>query len=197
MPYAPFFCILSPRISYRTLFIHQLHFTFIVQSYLNAIYIIPNGEMGHSYEVSHDVSNTMISNYFLIKSNHILQNFLTSWDIHLNPGPRTKNTIIMYDKLIRKLKPLNDHLKYTHINAQNLGNKNNEYKQLVNDLGENNILGVSETWFDETNNDLNWVFDKTKFEIFRNDRNKSTSGKTKGGGVMLLVPKKTKTKVEK
>ena len=88
-----------------------------------------------------------------------------------------------------------DNLTCTHLNCQNVSNKNIQYKELIYDLGDNNITGLSKTWLDENDSDLNWNFDKIKYDIFRCDRIKIATGKTKGC-VLLLVPKKYKPKVK-
>ena len=56
---------------------------------------------------------------------------------------------------------------------------------MINDLGEHNIMSISETWFDENESDLNWVYNKNEYEILRFCRNKTASWKPKEGGVLF------------
>ena len=66
---------------------------------------------------------------------------------------------------------------------------NIQLQQLVNYMGENTVIGFCETWLTENNEKKLWEFSPKIFKTFRTDRNKTCSIKTKGGGVMILVPK--------
>ena len=104
-------------------------------------------------------------------------------DIEQNPGPQSFSDVIKYIH--------NDEscLHTLHQNAQNLRNKYTEFQSLVNSLNAQSILAISETWFDEIDDTGLWEIDSSRFDLHRCDRNKSASGKAKGGGVCMLVPK--------
>ena len=57
------------------------------------------------------------------------------------------------------------------------------------------FLDFSETWFNDTNDDKLWAIDNDKQKLIRCDRTYDQVKKLKGGGVMLLVPKKLSPKV--
>lgn len=108
-----------------------------------------------------------------------------SGDIEKNPGPRKFKT---YQDLIRFTEKKNENLKYACVNFQNLSIKHPEFKRFINDFDASSIIGITETWMDETINDNNWVINKELYKIFRCDRDKHATNKAKGGGVLLLMP---------
>jgi hypothetical protein len=61
-------------------------------------------------------------------------------------------------------------------------------------LDDNTVICINETWLDDSDLDSNWVIDKEHLEIFRLDRNKVLTGKKKGGGSLILCPRKLKPK---
>ena len=65
-----------------------------------------------------------------------------------------------------------DNLKYACINFQNLPIKHSEFKTFVKDLDASSIIGVTETWLDDSYDDNNWVINKDVYNIFRCDRDK-------------------------
>lgn len=113
-------------------------------------------------------------------------------DIETNPGPKKMKT---YSDLIKATENNILNLKYACINFQNLSIKHQEFTKFVNDLDHQSIIGVTETWMNESYSDNNWVIDNEAFKIFRCDRNKELTNKTKGGGVLLLVPQALKPKI--
>ena len=65
--------------------------------------------------------------------------------------------------------------------------KKEQIQIILNGLGDNTVYGLSETWLKEFNDQKLWELNKDRFKTFRSDR--KLGNKTKGGGVMLLIPK--------
>ena len=100
-----------------------------------------------------------------------------SGDIELNPGPCSS-----FNELI-------GNLKLCLINCQDLRNKHDQLRTLVSCTDNNTIIALTETWFNNDDCTDLWTIDKARFKIFRCDRNRSCTGQSKGGGVMMLIPK--------
>ena len=89
-------------------------------------------------------------------------------------------------------------IKVLHLNCRSLARKRSDLKQLIKYFNDNTIFGFSETWFNDTNDDklyYCWTIILLEHKLFRCDRTYESSKKLKGGGVMLLVPKKLNPKV--
>ena len=97
-----------------------------------------------------------------------------------------------------KKKPENyndNNLKVLHLNCRSLARKRSDLKKCVKTFNDYTSFGFSETWFNDTNDDKLCAIDNDKHKLFRCDRTYESSNKLKGGGVMLLVPKKLNPKV--
>ena len=106
---------------------------------------------------------------------------LRSDDIELNPGPED-----IYKLLTQIFTKQNGKLKFFNINCQSLNNKKESFKDIIQDLGENTIYGITETWLSEEDDEKLWEINN-RFKFFRYDR--KSNEKKKGGGVILAVPK--------
>ena len=126
------------------------------------------------------LDNICIANLYIL-STLLLMQLLISGDIESNPGPK----LVDYEDIAKQTchRP-----RFISLNAQNLFHKHIEWKQLVKQ-GPKTIYGISETWFDENVSDSLWTIDQNEHVIFRDDRSKQMTGKAKGGGVLMLVPK--------
>ena len=82
----------------------------------------------------------------------------------------------------KKLENYNNKLKVQHPNCGSLARKRSDLKQLIKTFNDNTIFGISETWFNDTNDDKLWVIDNDKHKFFRCDRTYESSKKLKGGG---------------
>ena len=102
---------------------------------------------------------------------------------------------MQFSQIKKKLENYNNNLKVLHLNCRSLARKRSDLKQLIKTFNDNTIFGFSETWFNDTNDDKLWAIDNDKHKLFRCDRTYESSKKLKGGGVMLLVPKKLNPKV--
>ena len=81
-------------------------------------------------------------------------------------------------------------LKIAHVNAQSLRRKRTNFSAFVQSCDENTIICINETWLNETDESGTWIFDKSKYCIIRKDRHETFSKKSKGGGSLILFPKK-------
>ena len=110
---------------------------------------------------------------------------LRSGDIETNPGPIKSMKDIFLD-----CETYSDNLKFLQLNVRSIKRKQLQLKSLINDVGANCIYGLSETWLD-TKIDTDLVNpNKRNCLVFRNDRVSS-----RGGGVLLIVPRKLKPKL--
>ena len=101
-----------------------------------------------------------------------------------------------FSQIKRKLEKYNNNLKVLHFNCRILARKRSDLKQLIKIFNDNTIFGFSEWWFNDANDDKLWAIDNDKHKLFRCDRTyESSKKKLKGGGVILLVPKKLNPKV--
>ena len=64
-----------------------------------------------------------------------------------------------------------------------------EIRFLSEIVDSNTIIGLTETWLDETCDHKTYSFCKRTHEIFRCDRSKKCTGQHAGGGTLLLIPK--------
>ena len=129
--------------------------------------------------------------FFLVESAIVLKKIVNilpilllilSGDIELNPGPP-----LDYSDVVKASKTSKNLIKYLHINCQSIVKKRCGVKKLLDDF-HNTIFGFSETWLDSEHDSNLWAFDNSKFTAFRSDRDKNSSRKSRGGGVMLLIP---------
>ena len=102
-------------------------------------------------------------------------------DIETNPGP-----ILKQEETLKLLKKYKNNLKIFHLNTQSVIRKKTQLKLLFNNIGENTIFGVSETWMNETHDPNLWNVLKETHLFF--NFNRCNSDKSKGGGVALFVP---------
>ena len=72
-----------------------------------------------------------------------------------------------------------EQIKIYHLTAQNISIKDNQFKRLLESLGENTLIAVPETWLTDYD-------DK--------DVTKQITTKKRGGGVLLLIPQKLNPK---
>lgn len=117
---------------------------------------------------------------------------IRSGDVEKNPGP--KNLLTTYEKMLQVTEKKINNLKIACVNFQNVSIKHQEFTTFVNELDHQTIVGITETWLDETHSDQNWVVDSEVFKVFRCDRDKVATKKKKGGGVLLLVPRSVNPK---
>ena len=135
--------------------------------------------------ISLKFSFVLINLYFWLYINSIWLLILRSGDIETNPGPIKSVKDIFLD-----CETYSDNLKFLHLNVRSITRKQLQLKSLMNDVGANCIYGLSETWLD-TKIDTDLVnTDKKNCLVFRNDRVSS-----KGGGVLLIVPRKLNQKL--
>ena len=112
----------------------------------------------------------------------IFKRLLCSGDIEMNPGPT-----VYFEKLSQKFLKAPKNTKFFHINCQSIAQKKEQIKLILNELGDNTICGLSETWLKESTDQKLWELNKEHFKTFRFDRR--LGNKTKGGGVILIIPK--------
>ena len=77
--------------------------------------------------------------------------------------------------------------KFFYAHCQSIVQKNEQIQIILNGLRDNTVYGLSKTWLKESNDQKLWELNKDRFKTFRSDRKPGI--KTKGGGVMLLIPK--------
>ena len=94
--------------------------------------------------------------------------------------------LLSHSEILKILPKYRNNLKFFHLNAQSLARKRTQLKNLFNDIGENTIFGISETWLSPENDENLWNVLSETHIIFRNDRKQTK--KQKGGGVALYVP---------
>ena len=99
-----------------------------------------------------------------------------------------------FTQIKKKPENYNNNLKVLHPNYRSLARKRSDLKKCVKTFNDNTSFGISETWFNDTNDDKLWTIGNDKHKLFRCDRTYESSKKLKGGGVMLLVPKKLNPK---
>ena len=124
--------------------------------------------------------------YFLVVRKNLLY---LSGNVEKNPGP-----VINYKDLYNKASGYQNNLKFFHCNAQSIAGQYSLVKNLINDLGNNTVFGFSETWLSSKHPSSFWKINCNLFESYRKDRCKNNV-KSKGGGVMLFVPKQFPSKV--
>ena len=110
--------------------------------------------------------------YFLLKSG----------DIEINPGP-----VLPYALMMKKSKLFDSRIRIVHQNARGLEAQHLLLKELIQDIGYNCIYAFSETWLSQNHPEEFWHVDKQKFDCFRKYRIQTT--KTKGGGIIMYIPK--------
>ena len=123
--------------------------------------------------------------FFLVVVWYLL---LTSGDIEINPGP-----IVPYEPMMKELKLFDSRIKILHQNARSLAGQHLLLKELIEDIGYNCIFAFSETWLSQNHPEEFWLVDKQSFDCFREDRIQTT--KTKGGGIIMYIPKLLKLRL--
>ena len=103
-----------------------------------------------------------------------------------NPGPAA----IGYMDLQHQVSRSPSLLKFFHDNAQSARKQRTHLIKLIQDLTPNTIFGITETWLTPEDDEKLWDLDPL-YSSFRNDRKCNT----KGGGVLLAVPKILSPKV--
>jgi hypothetical protein len=109
---------------------------------------------------------------------------LLSGDIHPNPGP-----VETIEHLKTQLSKHKKNIKVLHLNAQSISKKWTCYRSFVEQLDDNTILMINETWLSNNDSDNNWIFDKEKYILLRKDRDIQRAKKSRGGGSMILIPR--------
>ena len=105
---------------------------------------------------------------------------MRSEDTETNHGPTKSLKDILFDG-----QTYSDSLKYLYLIVRSITRKQLQLKSLMKDVGANCIYDISETWLD-TKIDSGFINpQKTNCLDFRNDKVSS-----KGGGVLLIVPRK-------
>ena len=111
-----------------------------------------------------------------------------SGDVEKNPGPiETIETV--YGICSKNCA----NLKFVHLNFQSIIRKRMQLKKFLDDMGENTIIGISETWLKKEDSDNLWNFQPRTHAMFRYDRQSAV--KKKGGGVLLYIPVKLAPKL--
>ena len=143
-------------------------------SLLRSSSIHERNKFGYFYE------NTEILKFVLLL-------LLLSGDIESNPGP-----VMTYTQTLRIIQNKENHLKYVHLNFQDIRRKQNGLKNLSNDLGLNTVLAITETWLTEKDEFKTLDISPKTHKCFR--YTKKCVDKTKGGGIFLYIPYKLETK---
>ena len=111
-----------------------------------------------------------------------------SRDVEINPGP------IETIETVYGICPKNcANLKFVHLNFQSIIRKRMQLKKFLDDMGENTIIGTSETWLKKEDSDNLWNLHPRTHAMFRYDRQSAV--KKKGGGVLLYIPVKLAPKL--
>ena len=61
-------------------------------------------------------------------------------DIELNPDPE-----MCYEYFFKDSEKYIDHLRFVHLNFQDVSKKQMQMKSIINDMGKNAIIGISES----------------------------------------------------
>ena len=80
-----------------------------------------------------------------------------------------------------------------HLNFQSIIRKRMQLKKFLDGMGENTIIGISETWLKKEDSDNLWNLHPRRHAMFRYDRQSAV--KKKGGGVLLYIPVKLAPKL--
>ena len=104
-------------------------------------------------------------------------------DIEENPGPE-----ISYESFFQLSVKYKRTLSFIHMVLLSRFNKKRmDLKSSVGDMGENAIIGISETWLTPDDDLALWNVASSTNELFRCDKSRNDE-KKEGGGVMLYVP---------
>ena len=122
--------------------------------------------------------------FFLVVIWYLL---LKSGNIEINPGP-----VLPYALMMKKIKLFDSRIKILHQNARSLAGQHLLLKELIQDIGYNCIYAFSETWLSQNHPEF-WHVDKQNFDCFRKHRIQTT--KTKGGGIIMYIPKSLKPRL--
>ena len=108
----------------------------------------------------------------------IIKRLLRSGDIEVNPG---------LQKTFARIPKSTEDYQIFPCQLQKYRTEKKEQIQIIlNGLGDNTVYGLSETWLKESNDQKLWELNKDRFKTFKFDR--KLGNKTKGGGVMLIIP---------
>ena len=88
---------------------------------------------------------------------------------------------------MKELELFDSRIKILYQNARSLAGQYLLLKELIHDIGHNCIYAFSETWLSQNHPQEIWHVDKQNFDSFRKDRIQTT--KTKGGGIIMHIPK--------
>ena len=103
-----------------------------------------------------------------------------SGDVEKNPGPiETIETV--YGICSKNCA----NLKFVHLNFRSTIRKRMQLKKFLDDMGENTIIGISETWLKKEDSDNLWNLHPRTHAMFRYDRQSAV--KKEGGGVLLYI----------
>ena len=109
-------------------------------------------------------------------------------DVEKNPGPiETIETV--YGICSKNCA----NLKFVHLNFQSIIRKRMQLKKFFDDIGENTIIGISETWLKKEDSDNLWNLHPRTHAVFRYDRQSAV--KKKGSGILLYIPVKLAPKL--
>ena len=68
-------------------------------------------------------------------------------------------------------------LKFVHLNFQSISRKRMQLKKFLDDMGENTIIGISETWLKKEDSDILWNLHPRTHAMFRYDRQSAVKKK--------------------
>ena len=117
---------------------------------------------------------------------HIAKTLILCGEVETNPGPAA----IGYMDLQHQVSRSPSLLKFFHVNAKSARKQRTHLMKLIPDLTSNTIFDITEIWLTPEDDEKLWDLDPLH-SSFRNDRKRNT----KGGGVLLAVPKILSPKV--
>ena len=88
--------------------------------------------------------------------------------------------------MMKELKLFDSRKNILYQNARSLAGQHLLLKERIQDIGYNCIYAFSKTWLSQNHPEEFWHVDKQKFDCFRKDRIQT---KTKGGGIIMYIPK--------
>ena len=95
-------------------------------------------------------------------------------DIEQNPVPE-----ISYDNFSKLCDKNKQNLSIVHVNFQDVSKnkKHTQLKSFVNDMGQNAIVGISESWLTPSDDMVFWNVASNTHKLFRCDRSSANSKK--------------------
>ena len=152
--------------------------TIVYWGYLNCHQKILSSKFGINERIATTLTNLFFFALLLTQSG----------DVEKNPGPiETIETV--YGICSKNCA----NLKFVHLNFQSNIRKRMQLKKFLDDMGENTIIGISETWLKKEDSDNLWNLHPRTHAMFRYDRQSAV--KKKGGGVLLYIPVKLAPKL--